>query len=101
MSVMAIDNLLTREDLDALPDDGLRHELIDGAFVMTPSPGMGHFDMGAALVRVLWAAARDTNLKVVYAPFDVALGANVVVPDVLIAPETGFSELAIKPKGRD
>ena len=92
MSVMAIDNLLTREDLDALPDDGLRHELIDGAFVMTPSPGMGHFDMGAALVRVLWAATRDTNLKVVYAPFDVALGANVVVPDVLIAPETGFSE---------
>ena len=36
MSVMAI--MLTRDDLDALPDDGLRHELIDGTFVMTPRP---------------------------------------------------------------
>jgi hypothetical protein len=29
--------MLTRDDLDALPDDGLRHELIDGSFVMTPA----------------------------------------------------------------
>jgi hypothetical protein len=34
MSVMAAREL-TRADLDALPDDGLRHELIDGAFVIT------------------------------------------------------------------
>jgi hypothetical protein len=38
---MLVDNLLTREELDALPDDGLRHELIDGAFVMTRRPGLG------------------------------------------------------------
>ena len=33
MSVMPVDNMLTRTDLDALPDDGLRHELIDGHYV--------------------------------------------------------------------
>ena len=38
---MPVDNMLTREELDALPDDRLRHELIDGAFVMTPAPGRG------------------------------------------------------------
>ena len=92
MSVMPVNNLLTREDLDALPEDGLRHELIDGAFVMSPSPGMGHHDVGAALVRVLWAATRGTNLKVVSAPFDVALGQHVVVPDLLIAPEWNFTD---------
>ena len=92
MSVMPVNSILTREDLDALPDDGRRHELIDGAFVMSPSPGMGHHDVGAALVRVLWAATRGTNLKVVSAPFDVALGQHVVVPDLLIAPEGNFTD---------
>jgi hypothetical protein len=41
MAAMA-SKTLTRADLDALPDDGLRHELIDGSFVMTPAPGMAH-----------------------------------------------------------
>ena len=27
----------TRADLDALPDDGLRHELIDGVLIVSPS----------------------------------------------------------------
>ena len=37
MALMA-GRMLSRADLDALPDDGLRHELIDGSFVMTPAP---------------------------------------------------------------
>lgn len=50
MSVMAAREL-TRADLDALPDDGLRHELIDGAFVMTPAPGLPHQTLAFALAR--------------------------------------------------
>lgn len=38
MALMA-GRILTRDDLDAQPDRGLRHELIDGSFVMTPAPG--------------------------------------------------------------
>ena len=92
MSVMPVNNLLTREDLDALPDDGLRHELIDGAIVMTPAPGVGHQDMGFALARALWSAMRGTDLKVVYAPVDVVLGANVVEPDLVVAPTADFTD---------
>lgn len=91
MSVMPVNNLLTREDLDALPDDGRRHELIDGAFVMTPSPEWGHQRMSRALLLVLEAALRDTELEVLYAPFDVVLGPNVVEPDLLVAPTADFT----------
>jgi hypothetical protein len=40
MSAMA--TLFTRADRDALPVDGHRHELLDGGFFVTPSPGFAH-----------------------------------------------------------
>ena len=61
MAVMPVDNMLTREDLDALPDDGLRHELIDGTFVMTPAPGVGHQSMSAELTAVLRRPVRGPD----------------------------------------
>ena len=66
MAVMATGNLLTRADLDALPNDGLRHELIDGAFVMTPAPGLPHQTVSGALYRALWSASspRDSFVSV-------------------------------------
>jgi len=91
MSVMAAREL-TREDLDALPDDGLRHELIDGAFVMTPAPGLPHQTLAFALARALHTASAGTELKVVMAPFDVVLGSNVIEPDILVAPRASFTE---------
>lgn len=91
MSVMAAREL-TRADLDALPDDGLRHELIDGAFVMTPAPGLPHQTLAFALARALHTASRGTELRVVMAPFDVVLGTNVVEPDILVAPRASFTE---------
>jgi Uma2 family endonuclease len=84
--------MLTRDDLDALPDDGLRHELIDGAFVMTPPPGFPHQNMVGALYISLVNANPDTRLKVLLAPFAVALGPNVVEPDLIVAPRAEFTE---------
>lgn len=92
MSVMATSRLLTREDLDALPDDGLRHELIDGAFVMTPAPGFRHQVMVSGLHALLRSAIVGSDLVVLTAPFDVALGPNVVEPDLLVAPRSAFTE---------
>ena len=41
----------TCRDLVALPDDHLRHELIDGEHVVTPSPNTAHQALGRALTR--------------------------------------------------
>ena len=95
MLVMPVNNLLTREELDALPDDGLRHELIDGVFVMTPAPEVGHQRMSAALYRTLWAANRDGHLEVLVAPVDVAIGASVVEPDLVVAQSDDFTEAGL------
>ena len=34
---------LTRDDLDAMPDDGYRYELIDGILIVSPAPGARKF----------------------------------------------------------
>ena len=87
MSVMVADNVLTREDLDAMPDDGRRYELLDGAIFVTPSPGFGHQDVVMRLAVKLFQAIEGTELVVLSAPFDVVLSElTVVEPDLLVAP---------------
>ncbi len=83
---------LTQADFDALPDDCLRHELIDEACVIAPSPGMAHQDFAFALARTLHAATEGTDLKAVMAPYDVVIGPHVVEPDIVVAPRTAFTE---------
>lgn len=76
---------LTREDLDGLPDDGHRHELVDGTLVVTPSPSRRHQDVVTALWRLL-DDHRPPDLWVTVAPFDVVLAPDTVLePDVLVA----------------
>jgi Uma2 family endonuclease len=76
---------LTRADLDPVPDDGHRYELIDGALIVTPAPSRPHQDAVLELA-VLLRAQCPTELKVMIAPFDVALSNNTVMqPDVLVA----------------
>lgn len=81
---------LTAADLDALPDDGLRHELIDGAFFMTPSPGVDHQRMAFRLA-VQLAQAAPPELEVLMAPLDVVLGEDVVEPDIVMADRSQYS----------
>ena len=92
MSVMPVNNMLTRGELDALPDDGLRHELIDGVFVMSPAPDVGHQRMLGALYRALWQASQGSQLEVLVAPVDVVLGSSVVEPDIVVARSEEFGE---------
>lgn len=47
----------TLADLDDLPDDGLRYELVDGGLVVTPPPTQQHQDRSAALCELLRASA--------------------------------------------
>jgi Uma2 family endonuclease len=78
---------LTVADLEAMPDDGRRHELIGGAIVMTPAPGVNHQRVSHRLHRHLedaWPAMEIFN-----APIDLDLpGGQRVQPD-LVAVERG------------
>ncbi|MBA2551121.1 MAG: Uma2 family endonuclease [Nocardioidaceae bacterium] len=83
---------LTRHDLDAMPDDGYRYELIDGALIVTPAPSWRHQAVSAGLFLVLTRAC-PTDLRVLYAPVDVALADDTVMqPDLLVARRTDFGE---------
>lgn len=92
MAVMASEALLTRADRDALPEDGRRHELLDGAIVVTPSPGFGHQEVVVRLAAQLLEALKGSHLVVLTGPFDVVLSeATVVVPDLVVARRGDFT----------
>jgi len=83
---------LTRDDLDAMPDDGHRYELIDGTLIVTPGPSRRHQRMSFRL-GVLLDAACPKELEVLAAPFDVALAVDTVVqPDLLVGRRSDFTE---------
>lgn len=83
---------LTRADLEAVPDDGHRYELIDGTLVVTPAPRIRHQEVVANLYSILHASSGD-DLKVLFAPVDVVLGGDTVIqPDLLVAPRDAFTE---------
>jgi Uma2 family endonuclease len=76
---------LTYEDYCALPADGLRYEIVDGALFSEPSPRRSHQEAAFRLATLLDAHARARGLGKVYiAPFDVILDrTTVLVPDVI------------------
>lgn len=96
MTTLPRGRAMTHADLEALPDDGWRHELVDGALVMTPAPRWRH---QSAIVRLLVAldAACPDDLRVVVAPFSVVLGPDTVVqPDLLVAPRAAITETELQ-----
>jgi Uma2 family endonuclease len=76
---------LTYEDYCALPDDGLRYEVIEGFLFSEPSPRRAHQQVAANLHLILGPHVREHELgRVFIAPFDVILGRRtVVVPDLV------------------
>jgi Uma2 family endonuclease len=75
----------TYSDLVALPEDQLRHELIDGEHFVTPSPNTGHQTISKRLFVALNSYVdRHHTGEVLYAPFDVKLSHfTVLVPDLV------------------
>ncbi len=85
MSAIAASNLLSVSDYLLLPEGGPRYQLIEGDFVMAPSPRKSHQEITGALFVLLHEYARRTRKGcVMIAPFDVYLDDhNVYQPDVL------------------
>ena len=76
---------LTYDDFVLFPDDGKRHELIDGEHYVTPSPNRRHQAAVTNLTAILVSAVRERGLgRVFVAPFDVVFTRHdVVEPDLL------------------
>jgi Uma2 family endonuclease len=77
---------LTYDDFVHFPDDGLRHELIDGAHCVTPSPAIRHQRISRDLLVSLHTYLKESGLgEVLDAPVDVVLSNHdIVAPDLLV-----------------
>jgi Uma2 family endonuclease len=81
------DKRLTYDDLCRLPDDGLRHEIIDGVHYVSPSPNLRHQKLVLRLafeIELYLRGHRGVG-DVFFAPLDVIFTKwDVVEPDVLL-----------------
>ena len=76
---------LTYDDFVQFPDDGKRHELIDGEHYVTPSPNAKHQTIALNLVVLVGSYLRANRIgRLFAAPFDVVFSDfDIVEPDVL------------------
>ena len=76
---------LTYDDYALIPDDGRRHEILNGEHVMSPAPRTKHQRIVSRLDRSLGGFVDDHGLGEVFvAPFDVLLSDHdIVQPDVV------------------
>lgn len=83
----------TVDDLEGMPDDGNRYELIDGMLIVSPAPSWEHQEMSFAVGIVLREAC-PRGERVLLAPFAVQTAFDSEVqPDVLVA---RFTDLTSK-----
>jgi Uma2 family endonuclease len=76
---------LTYDDFVQFPDDGFRHELIDGEHYVTPSPNTKHQTVSINLTVLIgsWLELHPIG-RLFHAPFDVVFSRfDVVEPDLL------------------
>ena len=82
----AVDTRLTYDDFLLFPDDGKRHELIDGVHYVTPSPRLRHQDLVGRLHGAIYVYLQQHPEagRLFLAPLDVVLSHyDVVEPDLL------------------
>ena len=85
----------TYEDFLLFPDDGKRHEIIDGEHYVTPSPNLKHQAASGNLFGLLWTHLRRHPIgRIFAAPFDVVFSdLDVVEPDLLYVSRDRFEVL--------
>jgi Uma2 family endonuclease len=82
----------TRADFDAMPDDGNRYELIDGALIVTPAPSWRH-QSAVVNLTVRLKSICPPDMRVFVAPLDVIYADDTVVqPDVLVVRRSDLGE---------
>jgi Uma2 family endonuclease len=85
---------LTYEDYLLFPDDGLRHEIIDGEHFVSPSAVPYHQKVSRRIFVQLYLRIEETGRgEVYYAPTDLHLSeVDILVPDILVllSPKIGL-----------
>jgi len=90
---------LTYDDYVHFPEDGKRHELIDGEHVVTPTPVRRHQAISMNLSVMIGAHLRAQPVgRVFAAPFDVILSDfDVVEPDLIYLSNSRLAEIETSP----
>src|SRR5262245_26874698 len=86
---------LTYDDFLLFPDDGKRHELIDGEHYVTPSPNTRHQRISGKMHLIIgtWLETNPIG-QLFYAPFDVVFSNfDVVEPDLLYISNARAAEI--------
>jgi Uma2 family endonuclease len=75
----------TAADLEELPEDGCRYEVLEGELLVTPAPAFEHRAVTGQLVAKLAEYCRAHSIGVVVVPGVVRWNANELQPDVAVA----------------
>jgi Uma2 family endonuclease len=89
---LAHGRLFTVDDLEAMPDDGNRYELIDGMLLVSPAPGLKHQTVVVEVCVALRAACPE-DMHTLVAPFGVRPSPTTELqPDVLVGRMADFTD---------
>ena|ERR1700730_3326603 len=90
-----IEPLLTIADLDAMPDDGNRHEIIEGELFESRSPFLTHQRVsGNLFVRISNCLARNPIGEVLTTPGVIFSEFSAVIPDIVFFSNGRRAEIA-------
>ncbi len=89
---LARDGVFTWDDLEAMPEDGFRWELVDGQLLVTPSP-RPRYQLAVGQLLRLFTAACPGTLEVVLSPCDWKVSrTTVLVPDLIVVRQYDFDQ---------
>jgi Uma2 family endonuclease len=84
VTTMPLSGDWTVDDLDHLPDDGLRYELVDGVLLVSPSP-MARHQVALSALLVQLSNAAPAHLRVLAAPLDIRFSrTRLLQPDIVV-----------------
>src|SRR4051812_33315013 len=84
MTAVEVAGRFTQADLWAMPDDGRRYELMDGAIIVSPPPSVRH-QRASLRVTVLLHEAASPGLEVLPAPLGLFFpDEDYLEPDVMV-----------------
>lgn len=90
-----IEPILTVDDLDVMPDDGNRYEVIEGELFMSCAPNLVHQIVSTNLSGDIRAYLKQNPIgKVIATPGVILSKYNGVIPDLVFVSNERFEEIA-------